>query len=429
MKLIGFLLFVLLVPVVLAMPRMDSISDQVIEIGEGFKAIHLNDYVIRAEPDAKWGVDGMHDLIVRINKDNITTIDYPKYPPWVGSEKLRFFLVDSTGEDECYVKFTVVDQGWVPAPYVGPNGPQHPGTCSISTGHGLLVDTDCDKTPDDADDCPLVENPDQSDVDRDGVGDACDLVFSSVSYQNEISGGRSVVASYELKNNLGFPANNVRVGISIPDSGLQQIMAVGFLEPGSSYSGEITLRIPSCFPSGTYHLVLTADFLAADAPAQVWREQPLNVMEGTCSQEENRTTLIDVYEIQDVRVGETARYPITITNKESRGRQYTIEVEGIDFGTVSFEPGTVLVVPQGASQTVVLEITPLADASGNHVFYLTVFSDGFQEKIILTTRVEPGIPISEVKMVIFEYIILLLLIVGVLILVLKHRERLNKRIR
>jgi peptidase M1-like protein/thrombospondin type 3 repeat protein len=43
-----------------------------------------------------------------------------------------------------------------------------------STGTLLLPDADVDGVPDNVDDCPLAANPSQADLDRDGVGDACD---------------------------------------------------------------------------------------------------------------------------------------------------------------------------------------------------------------------------------------------------------------
>ncbi|MCH7822626.1 MAG: thrombospondin type 3 repeat-containing protein, partial [Proteobacteria bacterium] len=33
---------------------------------------------------------------------------------------------------------------------------------------------DLDRVPDDADNCPNIANPDQSDVDKDQIGDLCD---------------------------------------------------------------------------------------------------------------------------------------------------------------------------------------------------------------------------------------------------------------
>src|SRR5262249_61500168 len=38
----------------------------------------------------------------------------------------------------------------------------------------LAVDSDHDRIPDPADNCPTVRNPDQRDTDHDGVGDACE---------------------------------------------------------------------------------------------------------------------------------------------------------------------------------------------------------------------------------------------------------------
>ena len=42
-----------------------------------------------------------------------------------------------------------------------------PDVCAVET------DADLDSVPDDADNCPSDSNPDQSDEDRDGIGDAC----------------------------------------------------------------------------------------------------------------------------------------------------------------------------------------------------------------------------------------------------------------
>jgi len=50
---------------------------------------------------------------------------------------------------------------------------QNPSSCAISTGSGLLQDTDCDKVPDRQDNCPGIPNQDQRDSNNDGYGDAC----------------------------------------------------------------------------------------------------------------------------------------------------------------------------------------------------------------------------------------------------------------
>ena len=50
--------------------------------------------------------------------------------------------------------------------------------CSSSTkGVGDACDLDGDGIRDDADNCPDTPNPDQSDIDNDGVGDVCDKLL------------------------------------------------------------------------------------------------------------------------------------------------------------------------------------------------------------------------------------------------------------
>ena len=44
---------------------------------------------------------------------------------------------------------------------------------------GITADRDNDGVPDSEDNCPDTPNPDQSDIDFDGIGDACDLTFTS----------------------------------------------------------------------------------------------------------------------------------------------------------------------------------------------------------------------------------------------------------
>jgi hypothetical protein len=61
-----------------------------------------------------------------------------------------------------------------------PNPPRVVNLCDIgpcellNRAAGGLPDSDSDGVPDDADNCPTAYNPDQTDRDHDGIGDACD---------------------------------------------------------------------------------------------------------------------------------------------------------------------------------------------------------------------------------------------------------------
>jgi len=63
-----------------------------------------------------------------------------------------------------------------------------PGVCALE------VDTDGDGAPDDADNCASVPNPNQSDADRDGVGDLCD---------SDEGGDADLIAWYQFGTDTG----------------------------------------------------------------------------------------------------------------------------------------------------------------------------------------------------------------------------------
>lgn len=68
-----------------------------------------------------------------------------------------------------------------PAPSLGGNNTGNQPTTS-QTGNqptNSQKDTDGDGIIDSADNCPTVSNPNQSDIDSNGVGDACDANFAA----------------------------------------------------------------------------------------------------------------------------------------------------------------------------------------------------------------------------------------------------------
>ncbi len=55
-----------------------------------------------------------------------------------------------------------------------------------TSGGATVLDTDLDGIPDDVDNCKLAANPDQSDLDADGLGDACDDDIDGDGIANEV---------------------------------------------------------------------------------------------------------------------------------------------------------------------------------------------------------------------------------------------------
>ena len=62
----------------------------------------------------------------------------------------------------------------------------NPGTDTPSINLGLARDTDSDGIADSADNCPTVYNPDQADMDNDGIGNVCDSDIDGDGVANDI---------------------------------------------------------------------------------------------------------------------------------------------------------------------------------------------------------------------------------------------------
>ncbi len=74
---------------------------------------------------------------------------------------------------ECY-------GSWNNCKVIDPSGVETESKCMLGSDP---EDFDCDGALDVLDNCPMTSNADQSDRDRDGIGDACDLCGDQPAYQ------------------------------------------------------------------------------------------------------------------------------------------------------------------------------------------------------------------------------------------------------
>lgn len=146
----------------------------------------------------------------------------------------------------------------------------------------VTITRDGDEVPDDIDNCPDVANPDQSDYDKDGVGDACDDTpgYPPLKDQDgvyEIVDGKPAKGLQSVKiskdsvqqgGSVHFDAGvfNLKSKVTVTLNG-QSLGEFAVSDDNLAASGDIT--VPAGFPTGTYDLVVADGDLSASTKLTV----------------------------------------------------------------------------------------------------------------------------------------------------------------
>lgn len=313
--------------------------------------------------------------------------------------------------------------------------------CVMLLPDGQFQDSDCDDVPDIADNCPLAPNHAQSDVDRNGLGDLCDLVIDEITIEpEEPMQGRSVLVKVGLFNNRPYPMRNMVVKVEIPKLGQVSSEQLPVVRPGERIVEEVLLRIPECAPSTLTDFVAIVEYPFAPSEKEIFSRAvrvPVT-MSGTCPHDPgNELTIVDITELQDVHPENGAVYPFTIKNNWPDSRAYVLTVQGHEsWGSVSIEPSSVIVVPPGGTREGVLHVFGYEGQTGDRSFSLTVQARDDAKQVILRaslpeeSRTTPQWPGSQLLIGILVF----LGILGLIALVIgfmksKHDETMEERLK
>ncbi|MFB6199024.1 MAG: FixG Ig-like domain-containing protein, partial [Halobacteriaceae archaeon] len=257
-----------------------------------------------------------------------------------------------------------------------------PETCAISTGHGLLQDRDCDDVPNRADNCVNTPNPTQSDQNRNGRGNACDLYIKTASIEpSKRSCGQSTMASMRIVNNLG-ELQDIQASFAIK-SVTDTIKHISLMEPGAAQTIRLTARLPQHVDPGSYTSVL--ELTSSAGTTHVARE--IEVTDQTCGTKAENSSL-HVTEIEEASPDGTAVYPMKITNYHDTAQSYQVVVKGIDFGTYALDPGSVVLIGPGETRTVYLSVNTAKDVGrGSKSFTVEVQRGDDVEQVTLVADI------------------------------------------
>lgn len=217
-----------------------------------------------------------------------------------------------------------------------------------------------------------------------------------------VQAGRALLASVRLRN-LGESdeRHGVKVKVSIPGLNAAATDYIDEIRVDESVtSEELYLRIPSCAKPGVYDVVVEVTY--KDGDKLLVANKQIEVTAGEFCDEspttpvspptQDKTPIITSgAEVQNVMAGlGGAVYPISITNRDTVAKTFTILVDTESWATVRVSPSNVMIVQPGETKTAYVYLSANKDALlGQNLFAVTVKAGTLTEQFVLVANVVP----------------------------------------
>lgn len=234
-----------------------------------------------------------------------------------------------------------------------------------------------------------------------------------------VRAGSALLATVRVENKGEQQQDDVKVTVSIPGLGVSGSEFIEEIEDGDEEeeTEEIFLRVPKCAKAGNYDVIVDAEF--SQKHRKVSQRTTIAVLEDdTCNEDKAPQSSITLgNQMQSATPGQTAIFPITVTNAGKTSKTFMVNVPTSDWAIVTITPTSMLVVPAGQTQTVFVNVmvgdeTP----AGAHSLTATVSSgDTSQELTLTTTVLGEKTSAKGVFEVILIVLVVLLVILGIVI--------------
>ncbi len=242
-----------------------------------------------------------------------------------------------------------------------------------------------------------------------------DVIFSPA---NAVKSGSALLTTVRIENKGEKDQNDVRVTVSIPGLGISGTDYIEEIEEGDDEeeTEEIFLRIPKCAKAGNYDVIVDVEYSQRHRKAT--ETKTISVLEDD-SCEENKgpqSTITLGNQMQNVAAGQTAVFPITITNAGRTSKSFTVTVPSADWATVTITPTSMIVVPAGQTQTVFVNVQVNEKSpAGAHSLMATVKSGDHTQELTLTASVLEQSSSKGVLEIVLIVLVVLLVILGIVV--------------
>ncbi len=204
-----------------------------------------------------------------------------------------------------------------------------------------------------------------------------------------VKAGSALLAQVRLENKGEKEENDIKVTVTMPELGVSATDYVEDIEDtdDSEETEELYLRIPACAKPGIYNVEVTT-YYARDTVKTI---KQIQVTEGdTCDEIAGPKTTITIgKQLETVTQGETAIYPITITNNQKQAKSYTVTIDTDAWATdVRLTPASTVLVEAESSETIYIHATADTSALGAKTVTAKISTEGKELKqVVLTANV------------------------------------------
>lgn len=254
------------------------------------------------------------------------------------------------------------------------------------------------------------------------------LEIQDVIFNPELSvkAGTALLAQVRLENKGEKEQDDIKVKVAIEDLGVAGIDYVDEIEDtdDSEETEEIYLRIPMCTKAGIYDVKVTAEY--ANGKKEVSTIKSINILANDMCEETAgpKATITVGKQLENVRQGDTAIYPITITNNLKQSKSYTISIDAGEWAdSIKITPATTVLVDGESPETFYIHATVSSGAeTGAKVLTATLTTAGQQAKQIQLTANITAKPTRWIKLILEAAVIILAVLIILVAIVVGYLE-------